>query len=232
MPTRDHAELLKTASLHPESVSDDELMLLLRESPSRADYDFLFAEFHRRFHPRVQAWCLRLSRSRSRAADLAQEVFLKAWRHMDSFRGDSRPSTWLYVIARNHCLSAAQRLVSDPLNSGAPLSPRLWDSALPHPDSHIARYQLSRDVCHLMNAALDPMEARVLALHYGYDVSLAAITTRMALDNPSGAKAYIVNGRRKIKHALERRKSLALDAHRVEVNSDTVQRELVQRKIA
>jgi RNA polymerase sigma-70 factor (ECF subfamily) len=224
MPTSDYAELRKTAALHPESVSDDELMGLLRESQSRADYDFLFAEFHRRFHPRVEAWCLRLCHNRSRAVDLAQEVFLKAWRHMDSFRGDSRPSTWLYVIARNHCLSAAQRLVSDPLNSGTPISPRLWDSALPHPDSHIAHYQLSRDVCQLINAALDPMEARVLTLHYGYDVPLATITARMALHNPSGAKAYIVNGRRKIRHALERHKSLSLNAHRFSTTGDTAQR--------
>jgi hypothetical protein len=38
----------------------------------------------------------------------------------------------------------------------------------------------------------------------------------MALRNPSGAKAYIVNGRRKIKHALTRGDAPALSAYRSE----------------
>jgi RNA polymerase sigma-70 factor (ECF subfamily) len=223
------AELRKTAAIHPESVTDDELMVLLREPQCKFDYDFLFAEFYRRFHARVTSWCFRLSRNRARANDLAQEVFLKAWRHMESFRGDSRPSTWLYVITRNHCLTAAQRLASDPLNSGAPLSTRLWDSALPHPDSQIEHHQLSRAVCKLMNATLDPVEARVMMLHYGYEVPLATITDRMALRNPSGAKAFIVNGRRKMKSALKRRASLALNSHRPETGG---YEEILSRKTA
>ena len=184
-------------------------MFLLSNTPDKQQHDLLFGEFHRRFYVRVTTWCFRLSHSRTRALDLAQEVFLKAWRHLGSFRGDSRPSTWLYVITRNHCLTAVQRLAFDPLESGAPLMDRLRDSTMPHPDRHIERDQLCRDVCNVMNVALDPMEARILTLHYGYDVPLGTITKRMELVNPSGAKAYIVNGRRKLKSALKRRASLA-----------------------
>jgi RNA polymerase sigma factor (sigma-70 family) len=193
------------ADLHPESVSDDELMLLLCDSQTRETQDHLFAEFYRRFHVRVTNWCFRISHSRTRAHDLSQEVFFKAWRHLGSFRGDSRPSTWLYVITRNHCLSALQRLASDPLESGAQLPERLRDNSMTHPDRRIERNQLCRDMCDVMNSALEPMEARILALHYGYEVPLGAITNRMALVNPSGAKAYVVNGRRKLRSALQRR---------------------------
>jgi RNA polymerase sigma factor (sigma-70 family) len=210
------AELRKTAALHPESVSDGELMLLLQDSPAKDEQDFLFAEFYRRFHPRVTAWCFRISRDRTRALDLAQEVFLKAWRHLHNFRGDSRPSTWLYVITRNHCFSSAQRLACDPLVGGAPLPTKLWDSTLPHPDARIEQKQMCKHVCELMDEALEPMEARIMALHYGYEVPLGTITARMALQNPSGAKAYIVNGRRKMKHALTRGDAPKLKAYRSE----------------
>jgi hypothetical protein len=55
-----------------------------------------------------------------------------------------------------------------------------------------------------MRAALDPMETQVMALHYIHEVPVAMITERLALSNPSGAKAYIVNARRKLSHLLRR----------------------------
>jgi hypothetical protein len=44
-----------------------------------------------------------------------------------------------------------------------------------------------------------------MALHYGYEIPLATITQKLSLSNPSGAKAYIVNARRKLSHAIRRR---------------------------
>lgn len=38
------------------------------------------------------------------ANDAAQEIFMKVWEHLDSFRGDSQVSTWIYRIAVNTCL--------------------------------------------------------------------------------------------------------------------------------
>ena len=39
------------------------------------------------------------------ANDLVQNTFIKAWTNIQSFRGDSKLSTWLYRIAINECLS-------------------------------------------------------------------------------------------------------------------------------
>jgi len=38
------------------------------------------------------------------AKDLAQEVFIKVWQHLASFRGEAQISTWIYKIAVNSCL--------------------------------------------------------------------------------------------------------------------------------
>src|SRR5580693_1796363 len=51
------------------------------------------------------------------AEDAAQEVFLRIWKALPDFRGDSSVSTWIYAIARNTCLTrrriaGAQRTVS------------------------------------------------------------------------------------------------------------------------
>lgn len=47
--------------------------------------------------------------SREDAEDIAQEVFLKAYRHWDSFRGEAEISTWLYRIAVNLSINFVKR---------------------------------------------------------------------------------------------------------------------------
>ena len=43
-----------------------------------------------------------------RAEEATQDVFLKLWRALPSYDGRASPSTWLYTIARNTCLSAVR----------------------------------------------------------------------------------------------------------------------------
>jgi RNA polymerase sigma-70 factor (ECF subfamily) len=43
------------------------------------------------------------------AQDASQEVWVRVWRNIQSFRGESAFSTWLYRITMNTCLSARQR---------------------------------------------------------------------------------------------------------------------------
>jgi RNA polymerase sigma-70 factor (ECF subfamily) len=53
----------------------------------------------------VYRLCYRYVNNHQDANDMAQEVFLKAYRALDRFRGDSAFSTWLYRIAVNTCLN-------------------------------------------------------------------------------------------------------------------------------
>lgn len=51
----------------------------------------------------------RIVLSHDDASDLLQNTFIKAWTNLDSFRGDSKLSTWLYRIAVNEALNFVQR---------------------------------------------------------------------------------------------------------------------------
>jgi RNA polymerase sigma-70 factor (ECF subfamily) len=53
---------------------------------------------------RVYAVCLRISTSKQKAEELTQDVFVKAWENLSSFRRESRFSTWLFRIAVNTAL--------------------------------------------------------------------------------------------------------------------------------
>ena len=51
---------------------------------------------------------LRLLGDPTQAEDATHDVFLKAYRKMDQFRGDSGVRTWLYRITINHCQNLSQ----------------------------------------------------------------------------------------------------------------------------
>ena len=65
-----------------------------------------FDELVRRYRKRIYALALHLTGSSSEADDIAQEVFLKAFRALDSFEGRSEFFTWVYRMAVNRSLNA------------------------------------------------------------------------------------------------------------------------------
>jgi len=57
-----------------------------------------------KYQKQVYNLALKLTGSRENAEDLAQEVFLKAFRSIGNFRGESKFSVWLYRITSNVCM--------------------------------------------------------------------------------------------------------------------------------
>jgi len=53
---------------------------------------------------KVYTICVHMVTDREEAADLAQEAFLKAWRNLSSFQGESSFATWMYRLTTNVCL--------------------------------------------------------------------------------------------------------------------------------
>ena len=185
-----------------DRLSDEELIERARREAVHADA--CLAVLYRRYYPKVAAWCLRIGGDRQEAADLAQEVFLRVHERLDGFRGASRFSTWLYTVTRSVAINrgvAARRRQMDPLDEeGAP------EPVEPAPaaDEVVAKDQIHRELRQAMERDLEPLEAKVLYLHYVDGVPLAGITDLLKLENKSGAKAYIVSGGRKLKRRFGR----------------------------
>jgi len=184
------------------ALTDEQLLCAYRDGA--VDRDRTIAELFARYHSRVSRWCLRFTQDRELARDLAQEVFLRAYKSLDTYRGDSRVSTWIYVIARNQSMTALERRASQPdyLELTAAVA---W--ADPNGGAAYDRIEATRvygPKCEQLLSTLTPTEAAVLVLHYGQDFSLASVTQQLRLKNKSGAKAYIVSARRKLGPILER----------------------------
>ena len=186
-----------------DALSDEELVAQYRLAPASDRSRQLLDELFRRHRARVITWCYRLSGDRSLAPDLAHDVFVKAFSSIETFRRDSKFTTWLYVIARNRCRDEQRAGAARPREAPEEAmvdEPSEVNDALAALDARDAR----RVVRTLMNDVLDETERRVMTLHYGREMRLDAITTALGLTNASGAKAYIVSARRKLSAAVKR----------------------------
>jgi len=91
-------------------------------SRAAAGDDHAFETIVRRYQARVYRLAGRLT-SETDAPDVLQDTFLQVHRHLPSFRGDSRFSTWLYRIATNAGLMhrrARARRPAEPLDAFLP----------------------------------------------------------------------------------------------------------------
>ncbi len=184
------------------TLSDEDLIDAYRHNWGPTTLDEAADELFRRHQARVERWCCRFTHDRDLAADLAQEILLRAYRNLDKYRGDCRFSTWLYVIARNLCFTALHKRASEPVWIAKSQSTELPD--LCAVDIHAA---FEMEESRLSNwrfilQTLDETEARVMLLHYGQELSLTDISRMLGLTNKSGAKAYIVRARRKLDAAM------------------------------
>ena len=84
------------------STSPDREFELVRQAS--AGNSHAFRELYRNNVKRVYAVCLRACRDRDTADELTQEVFVKAWEKLSSFKFGSRFSSWLHSIAVNQFL--------------------------------------------------------------------------------------------------------------------------------
>ena len=87
----------------PVSMSIETLVKRAQARDSRA-----FEALYRRLVGRIYALCLRMSGDAQRAEELTQDVFVRAWERMESFRGDSKFTTWLHRLAVNVVLQAGR----------------------------------------------------------------------------------------------------------------------------
>ncbi|HLX10854.1 MAG TPA: sigma-70 family RNA polymerase sigma factor [Thermoanaerobaculia bacterium] len=85
-----------------------ELDLELAQRHSRGDLR-AFDEVYSRYAAMVYNLALRLAGDADEAADLTQEIFLRIFRHLDSFSGRSALKTWIFRVALNHCRERLSR---------------------------------------------------------------------------------------------------------------------------
>lgn len=189
-----------------QALSDTELVECWRSHAGSPEAEACLNELFGRYHTRVAAWCYRFTGERTAASDLAQDVFLKAYRHLGSFEGSSKFSTWLFMIARNHCFNDRKARNARPEQGLDTLTVEPADRTQEDALSMLVSGESRRQARALMNDVLDDKEREIMALHFGEGLRLDSINRLLGLTNSSGARAYIVSAKRKLSAAITRMK--------------------------
>jgi len=191
-----------TATHRHDDAEDEELLRLALEATSPRERDLALTRLLTRHQRRVYLWCYRLVRDHERALELAQDVLVNAWRHLDSFGGRSRFSSWLFALARNRCLSELRR--SRPAFSATFDLDALHDTG-GDPERHLLERLGEQELLDLIRDELDAQEQEALWLRCFDGVPVDAITEVLGVRESSGARAVLQRARRKLRAALDRR---------------------------
>lgn len=183
---------MKTA-IDRDRVPEVETDLLVERARRREPdaFEALYAAEHRR----VYALALRLTCDGHAAEELTQDVFVRAWRSLPTFRGECRLSTWLHAIAIR---SYAQRMRSarawDGRKSAQRIEAYAFTARRAMPDT---RVDLERALAGL------PARAREVAvLHDVYGYKHREIAGLLGIAEGT-AKAQLHRARHLLRAALE-----------------------------
>jgi RNA polymerase sigma-70 factor (ECF subfamily) len=173
-----------------QPINERELVERCRSGDERA-----FQELVERFKDLVFALIARTIQDRSRAEDLAQDVFLRIHRGLPYFRGEARLSTWIYRIVANVCLQEHTRPAAGPIDE------ERVPAALSTTDRHFDELEL-RDRLEKAIARLTPHYRLLIAAHYLDGVQYEDLAE--ALQLPLGTvKTQLHRAKRQLRRLLE-----------------------------
>ena len=129
------------------------------------------------------------------AEELTQDVFMKAFRHLSSFKEDSSFSTWLYRIATNTALSAARKRKHDTLHLDDAAYSNIPDEIIDEALDNDSEEQLQR-----LSEAIEMLSAderALITLYYMNEKPVAEVASILGL-TISNVKIKLLRTRKKL----------------------------------
>lgn len=149
----------------PYLVEDEVLLTRISQGDQQA-----FSQLYLRYQPRLVKYCARVLRDDvAQAADLVDEAMFDVWRSAGSFAGKSKPSTWIYSIARNKVISWLRKTSAMTLEDESILDTLVDTAATPHEE--LAMDDLKQHLLRLMDQLSDE-HREILKLTYFDDLSI------------------------------------------------------------
>jgi RNA polymerase sigma factor (sigma-70 family) len=155
-----------------------------------------------RYQSYVFTLALRMVKTREDAEEVAQDVFIKAYKYLADFRGASKFSTWLYTIVNNTCISFLRKKKLDIYsldNENVFERAQNQDSGL---SANTVEQKSKLNMVHQAIAMLSPDDAQIITLFYKAEQSLEETAQVLGIETNT-AKVRLHRARTRLKEKME-----------------------------
>ncbi|MGB3005660.1 MAG: sigma-70 family RNA polymerase sigma factor [Chitinophagaceae bacterium] len=155
-----------------------------------------------RYQSYVFTLTLRMVKSREDAEEVAQDVFIKAYKYLADFRGASKFTTWLYTIVNNTCISFIRK---KKLEIHSLDNEKVFEIADNQDSGMRANTIEQKSKIGMVNNAiqlLNPDDAQIITLFYKAEQSLEE-TARILGVEVNTAKVRLHRARTRLKEKME-----------------------------
>lgn len=178
--------------------SDEEIISRVLKGEQSA-----YARILEKYQNYVFTLVLRFTENREDAEEIAQDVFVKAYRSLADFRGDSKFSTWLFTITRTTCLSFLRKKKLDTMSLDNERTQIQLENQQSGFNANLVEQKSRHTMLNQAIAMLSPDDAQVLNLFYKGDQTLEEIGKIMRLD-PNTVKVKLHRARQRLKDKMEK----------------------------
>jgi len=162
----------------------------------------IFSELVKRYQNFVFTITLRYTPNREDAEEIAQDAFVKAYKSLASFRGESKFSTWLFTITTTSCLSFLRKKKLD-IHS---LDNEKVMAVVENKDSDFNANQMeAKSRLSMVNEAIQLLsrdDANILTLFYKGEQSLEEISVVMGIE-ANAVKVRLHRARARLKEKMQ-----------------------------
>jgi RNA polymerase sigma factor (sigma-70 family) len=162
-----------------------------------------YAELVNRYQAYVFTLVLRMIKSREDAEEVAQDVFIKAYRSLADFRGESKFSTWLYTIANTTSITFLRKKKLDIHSLDNEKVFEVADSRDSGLRANLVEQKSRVKMVNEAIAMLSPDDAEIITLFYKAEQNLEEISKILRLETNT-AKVRLHRARTRLKEKMEK----------------------------
>ena len=162
-----------------------------------------YAELVNRYQAYVFTLVLRMIKSREDTEEVAQDVFIKAYRSLADFRGESKFSTWLYTIANTTSITFLRKKKLDVHSLD---NEKVFEVADSKDSGFRANLVEQKSRVNMVNEAiamLSPDDAEIITLFYKAEQNLEEISKILRLETNT-VKVRLHRARTRLKEKMEK----------------------------
>jgi len=162
-----------------------------------------YAELVNRYQGYVFTLVLRMIKSREDAEEVAQDVFVKAYRSLADFRGESKFSTWLYTITNTTCITFLRKKKLDVRSLDNEKVFEMADSKDSGFRANVIEQKSRVSMVNKAIAMLNPDDSEIITLFYKAEQNLEEIARILGLE-ANTAKVRLHRARGRLKEKMEK----------------------------